>query len=302
MPLKVLAVALWALTSTALAREPDRWIDLWTGTAPGETTHDTGEVLPPREGENPPATRITGITRPRIGWFEAPEERLSGAAMLVFPGGGYNYVVSDKEGSEAAEWLNSLGISAGVVLYRTKLAEPGDEPEWSRSVQDGQRAVRCIRSQVASLHIDPDRIGVLGFSAGGRTAALVATRFETTEYEKVDGLDDLSCRPDLCLLMYPWQLANESGTGLVSEVTVTRDTPPTFLVHAHDDSVTPLSSVQLYATLLAHKVPAELHVYDNGGHGYGLRPVADSSVDTWPARAADWLSRQGWTAVPDSAP
>jgi acetyl esterase/lipase len=290
----VLLLVLVADTTTS-AREPDRVIDVWTALAPGETTCDPGTEMPRRAKENPPATRITGITQPRIMWFDPPAERRSGAAVLVFPGGGYNYVVADKEGAEVAEWLNGLGIAAGVVHYRTKRMPP-DEPLWTRPVQDGQRAIRRVRRYATEWGVNPERIGVIGFSAGGNAAGLLATRFETPAYERIDAADDLSCRPDLCLLLYPWRLVDESTGGLAPEVTVSEQAPPTFLTHAHDDSVTVLSSIAFYTALKRHKVPGELHVYAQGGHGYGLRPVEGSDVDTWPDRAAAWLTLQGWTA------
>ena len=271
------------------AREPDRVVDLWPGPAPGESTRQPGDVLPRRPDEDPPATRITNITQPLLEIYE-PAQR-NGAAMLILPGGGYNYVVQDKEGSEAAAWLNGLGITGCVLRYRTK--DGSDRPPWERPVQDAQRAVSLLRSRAADWELDADQIGILGFSAGGQAAALVATRFQQRAYAAGDDIDSASCRPDFALLVYPWQLVNVDTGNLKDELTVTSGTPPTFLVHAHDDSASSLSSVLLYAALKEHGVAAELHIYETGGHGYGLRPVADSDVDTWPSRAEEWLRRRG---------
>ncbi|MEZ6066947.1 MAG: alpha/beta hydrolase [Planctomycetaceae bacterium] len=281
------------------AREPDRIVDLWPDLAPGETTRDVGHPRPQRANEIPPATRVEAITRPQLWWYDPPAGQRSGAAVLVFPGGGYNYVVVDKEGSEVAEWLNSLGIAAGVVRYRSKAASWEEAAFWSRPVQDGQRAVRLVRTHAKQWGLDANRIGVLGFSAGGNAAALVSTRFDHPEYQAIDDIDAASPRPDACLLLYPWRLVNSTADGLAEEVTVSPQTPASFLVHAHDDGVTSLSSVYFYTALKRLNLPAELHIYANGGHGYGLRPVEDSDVDTWPDRAATWLEQVGWTVPQD---
>ncbi len=270
--------------------------DIWQDLAPGETTRNTGEALPRRPNEDPPATRIARITRPQLHMFAPPAEKNSGAAVLIFPGGAYNYVVADKEGSETAEWLSGLGITAFVVHYRTKPKTPaGEAPLWLRPVQDGERAVRLVRQRAKEWGIEPDRIGVIGFSAGGQAAALVATRFEKSDYEPIDDTDRLSARPDFCLLIYPWRIADEKAGGLIDAVTVTKATPPTFLVHAHNDGATSLSSVYFYTALKKLGIPAELHIYETGGHGYGMRPVKNSNVQTWPARAAGWLKQRELT-------
>jgi acetyl esterase/lipase len=166
-----------------------------------------------------------------------------------------------------------------------------------RPLQDGQRAVSLVREQAGKWGLKPTRIGVIGFSAGGQAAALVTTRFNERAYEAVDAIDDISCRPDFSLLVYPWQLVDDTGT-LKDFITITPQTPPTFLVHTHDDVHTSLSSVQYYSAMKKLKLPAELHVYNNGGHGYGMRPVENSNVDTWPARAADWMSQRGLLTAP----
>jgi len=277
------------LCATVSAREPDRVVDLWSGLAPGETTRHAGDALPRRADENPPATRIEKITLPQLEIYEPA--RPNGVAVVIMPGGAYNYVVRDKEGSEPAEWLNGLGITAGVLRYRTK--DETDRPLWERPVEDGQRAISLIRARADEWKLDPTKIGLLGFSAGGQAAAMVETRFDQREYEASDAIDSVSCRPDFALLIYPWKLVNDDTGRLKDELTVSADTPPTFLVHAHDDAATSLSSVLFYAALKQQGVMSELHVYETGGHGYGLRPVKGSVVNTWPDRAADWLRTRG---------
>ena len=281
------------LSQTASAREPDRVIDVWPDLAPGESTKNTGETLPRRPNENPPATRVARITKPTLHIYNPPEGKANGTAVVILPGGGYNYVVTDKEGSEAAEWLNGLGITAFVLHYRTKPKEGwGDDPAWLRPVQDGQRAISYIRQDAKKLGVSSDRIGVIGFSAGGQAAAMIATRFEKRDYKAADKTDDVSCRPDFAVLVYPWRIADEKAGGLIKEVTVTKDTPPTLLIHAHNDSATSLSSIYFYTAMKKLRLPCELHIYETGGHGYGMRPVKGSQIHTWPNRATDWLKQR----------
>ena len=177
-----------------------------------------------------------------------------------------------------------------MLWYRTKdgSAASKNDPA-QRPLQDIQRAIRIVRSRAESLRIDPKRIGVLGFSAGGQLAALATTRFESPSYQAGDEVDSLSCRPDFSMLVYPWRLLDESTGQLSSRFPIGEQTPPTLLIHAHNDSATSLSSIQFYIQMKKHKRPAELHIYSTGGHGYGMRPVANSNVDSWPERAADWL-------------
>lgn len=286
-----------AAAGFAAAREPDAVIDIWPGLAPGETTADTGATLPRRPDENPPATRVKDITRPQLHvYLPSNQSSHSGAAVLILPGGGYNYVVRDKDGSEAAQWLNGLGIAGFVVHYRTKREDAGQlDPSLpahsERPLQDAQRAASLVRSRAAEWKLDPSRIGVLGFSAGGQAAALLSTRFDRRAYEPIDAVDQTSCRPDFSMLVYPWRLWDEKTGALSDAFPVSTSTPPAFLVHAHDDSATSLSSVFYYAALRRHGVSGELHIYKSGGHGYGMRPVDGSSVDTWTDRAEDWLRR-----------
>lgn len=286
------------LLGSAEAREPDAVIDLWQNQAPGETTRETGTKLARRATENPPATRVKDITRPQLHVFQPAADKRNGAAILILPGGGYNYVVTDKEGSEAAEWLNELGITAFVVHYRTKQKTPSAQkdaklPAFSeRPLQDGQRALSLVRKRAAEWGVKPDQIGVIGFSAGGQAAALVTTRFNERAYKPTDAIDKVSCRPDFSLLVYPWRLIDDK-TGTLNEVfTVSKSTPPTFLAHAHNDGATPLSSILFYTALKKNGVGSELHIYETGGHGYGMRPVENSNVDTWTDRAEDWLRQR----------
>lgn len=271
-------------------------IPIWPGLAPGETTSNRGEQLPRMPNENPPATRIHRITTPTLTYFPAAQP--TGSAVVICPGGGFARVVVDKEGTEIAEWLNELGISAFVLRYRTKSEQPGDVG-WARPLQDLQRALSFVRSRAKDYQINPRQLGVVGFSAGGQLAGRSLLLGKELTYPRVDEVDDVSSRPNFGLLLYPWNL-HRDGTGELAEgLTVPADCPPTFLLHTDDDRVTSLSSVAFYLALKRRGIPAELHIHATGGHGYGLRPVADSLVDTWPQTAAHWLRQRGW-AQPSS--
>ncbi len=285
----LLALALIAFLPLSLfAEEPDQVLLPWNeAMPPGETALSRGEAIPPRPTEKPPATRITKITQPTIEVYSPPADKRTGAAVLIFPGGGYNYCVTDKEGSEPARWLNGQGITAFVLKYRTK--NGSSDAAWKRPLQDAQRSLSLVRSRAAEWGLKPDRIGVMGFSAGGQLAALTATRFDERSYEPVDDIEKTSCRPDFALLIYPWNLWDAKAEKLIPDLTLTERIPPTFLLHTHDDGSTSLGPVFFYAALKQRKIPAELHVYQAGGHGYGLRPVAGTTIDTWPDRAAAWL-------------
>ena len=265
-------------------------VQVWPGLAPGETSDAEGEAQPPRPGESPPVTRVVGIRRPTLDVFLP--EKPNGQAVLILPGGGFAKVVPDKEGSEAAPWLNSLGIATIVLRYRTNEVIPKSEPAWKRPLQDAQRSLRLIRANAEKWSIDPAKVGVLGFSAGGQVASILHTAEEAAAYEAIDAVDKQSCKPAFSLLIYPWRVYDEAADALLSEIKITKTTPQAFIVHTHDDRSSSLGAVLIYAGLKKHNIPAELHVYVNGGHGYGMRPVTGSQIGTWPDRATEWLKLQ----------
>lgn len=266
-------------------------LSVWPDLAPGETSRETGTTQPNRPGENPPVTRVTNIRRPTIDVFLP--EKPNGSAVLVLPGGGFAKVVPDKEGSEAAPWLNAYGIAVFVLRYRTNEVIPKDEPAWRRPLQDSQRALRIIRANADEWSIKRDRVGVLGFSAGGQVASILHTANGVGHYEELDAVDKQSCRPDFSLLIYPWNVLDSKTGELINPIKVTEKSPPAFIVHTHDDRSSSLGSVLIYTGLKRHNIAAELHVYGNGGHGYGMRAVKNSDIGTWPDRAAEWLLRRG---------
>lgn len=265
---------------------------LWPPTSANKLTSEVGRILPARENENPPAVRITDIETPFMKRFDPPVDKVNGASVVIVPGGAYRYAVVGKEGAEIADWFNRLGVTAFVLYYRTPTN--GLDDDWVKPVQDAQRAVRLIRSHAKDWNLDPNRVGIIGFSAGGNAAAIASTKMDVQhKEEKQDKIDEVSARPDFTMLIYPWKLLNEEGTGLRDEVAVDKNTPPTLLIHAHNDGVTSLSSIEFYKSMKRLGLLAELHIYESGGHGYGLRKVKGANVHTWPKRAESWMQVRG---------
>ena len=289
--LGMLLVCLSATVAEAAGDLSGVSIPVWPRLAPGETSDDIGIAQPPRDGEEPPVTRVVNIRKPTIDVFLA--ENPNGAAVVVLPGGGFAKVVPDKEGSEAAPWLNAHGVSVFVVRYRTNEVTPQDEPAWRRPLQDGQRAIRLLRANAEKWHINKNQVGILGFSAGGQVASILHTADGVAAYDALDNVDKQSCRPDFSLLIYPWNVYDAKTQKLLPQIQLSAKSPPAFIVHTHDDRSSSMGSVLIYAGLKQHNVQAELHVYGNGGHGYGMRSVKNSDIGTWPARASDWLVRHG---------
>jgi acetyl esterase/lipase len=266
------------------AAEP---LNVWPDLAPGETSRETGEVQPFRASDVPPVTRVSAIRLPTFTVHLAAKP--NGTGVVILPGGGFGKVVPDKEGTEAAAWLNRHGVSAFVLSYRTKLAKT--DPGWVRPLQDAQRLLSLVRARADQWGLKKDRIGLLGFSAGGNVAARLLSAEETRSYDRVDKVDDVPCRPDFAMLVYPWTIYDSKTDDLVEGVKVPPTCPPTFIAHTDDDRSSSLGAVLFYAGLKRLKIPSELHVYGNGGHGYGLRPITDSEISSWPGHAAHWLNR-----------
>ncbi len=263
-------------------------IKIWPDLAPNETSRDPGTALPTKPGEVMPITRVSGVRCPTMKVYPA-KNNPCGAAVLILPGGGFTYVVPDLEGSEAAPWLNELGITVFVLNYRTKEAVMPGEPNWQRPLQDTQRAMRWIRHEAKRWQIQTDRIGLLAFSAGGQVGAIAHARGDQATYDAIDEMDKQSCKPDFSMLIYPWQMIDAKTNELLEPIRITDQSSPAFIVHTHDDASSSIGAAKLYIALKQQKVPAELHVYQNGGHGYGLRDRPDSVISTWPARATEWL-------------
>ena len=286
----------WGFGSPVRGADP-LTIPLWSDSPPRETT-----TLPPEQDTTKPSDnliagrrliRLGNISRPTITIYKPEPARDTGAAVMVCPGGGYNILAWDLEGTEVCEWLNSIGVTAVLLKYRVP-ARPGIERHelpW----QDAQRALGIVRHRAVEFGLDPQRIGVLGFSAGAHLAALVGNRFEPRAYDPLDAADAVSCRPDFMLLIYPGYLADKANGDRVPELVQPAPgrTPPAFLTMAQDDPVRVENVLSYYTALQRAGVPAELHVYPKGGHGYGLRRT-DNPVTHWPDRAAEWLKAGGW--------
>ena len=297
----VFTVSLALAASLFSAESPIR---LWPAQAPGEA-----KTLPPEADVTKPTDRLVNgerivrlgnVSDPTITVFRPDPAKNTGAAVVVCPGGGYSILAIGLEGEEVCEWLNSIGATGVLLKYRVPARE--GRKRHDAPLQDAQRAIGLVRHRARELGIDPRRIGVLGFSAGGHLAAVASNQHETRTYPRVDEADDVSCRPDFAVLIYPAYLTlKDQNDALAPEVPVkaTR-TPPTFIAMTQDDSVRVETALFYYLALKNAGVKAEMHLYPEGGHGYGLRRTAQT-VTTWPDRVEDWMRAQGWlgnTALP----
>ena len=300
-PSTLLILAMIAVTcafARAEAAAPAGPIPLWPGAvAPG----DKGDIGPEtNKTPDDPVVRLVNVTRPTITVFRPPPDKDTGAAVIVCPGGGYNVLAWNKEGTDICDWLNATGVTAVLLKYRVP-RRAGLEKH-AAPLQDLQRATGIVRRRAQEWGIDPARVGVMGFSAGGHLSAALCTNFERRMYERVDAADDESCRPDFALLIYPFYLTPDDDPAKLSpEIPVGERTPPAFIVMTQDDRV---HYAYAYALALKNaKVPAELHIYARGGHGYGMRAKA-GAVSAWPRLAAEWLKANGWltASAPPAAP
>jgi acetyl esterase/lipase len=255
-------------------------IYLWPGRVPGENTEKREPVIALSRNDN--VMRIAEITNPAIQVFPADQAKANNAAVIVCPGGGYNILAYDKEGTEIAEWLNRQGITAFVLQYRVPQRKEG-------ALQDLQRALRLVRSDAMKWDIDPEKIGVIGFSAGGSLCARAGTFFNKRTYTPVDKTDSLSGKPSFAMLIYPAYLDQGQGLTLTPELQLNSETPPMFIFQTADDTHGN-SALVMAGALRKMTIPVELHLMAEGGHGYGLRPGI-VAAETWPLLAEKWLSK-----------
>jgi acetyl esterase/lipase len=273
-------------------------IPLWPGMAPGdtETLQEIANTSKPndRNVAGRPVQRSGNVSQPTLTFYPARGVTAAAPAVMICPGGGYNILAWDLEGVEVAEWLNGIGVHAFILKYRVP-ARKG-RPRYEAPLQDAQRAMGIIRSRAANWKVDPDKVGVLGFSAGGHLSATVSCHDATRTYPAVDEADKINSRPNFTVLVYPAYLVDKTNYAQVSpELTVSPATPPTLIVQTQDDSIPVESSIGYYLALKAAKVPVELHLYSKGGHGYGLRETTDP-VTRWPQLAGRWLQTIGVTS------
>lgn len=282
-----LSLVLFFVTATLAAAEPVE-LKLWPNDVPGESNEpDEMKIQPGADG----ILRITYVGDPTITVYRPPTETNNGCAVVICPGGAYNILAWDLEGTEVAEWLNSIGVTGIVLKYRVPRRDK--EQPHKAPLQDAQRAIRVTRENADAWGIDPERVGILGFSAGGNLTVMAGTHWDETTYEKVDSTDTLSCRPDFMVPVYAAYLGAKNDPWALSPlVRVTDKTPPTFMAVTLDDAHRGAQAALLLVELKKAGVPAELHVYATGGHGYGLRP-SDDPVCDWPQRCADWMRSSG---------
>jgi len=283
----------WILAHAALclADSTRTTTEVWPGKPPGEVgsvAEETAKTVTQPDGTTVVAS-LTNVSKPTLTVCRPEDAKNTGVAVLVFPGGGYTNLAWDHEGEQVARWLNSIGVTAALLKYRVPRREgtPKENPP-IQALMDAQRAISLVRSKAADWGVDPKRIGVLGFSAGGHLAAWSATSFDKRAYDQIDQSDQASCRPDFAVMIYPGMLVKRDTAELSPTIRLTPQTPPCFFAHAGDDRVSPENSVMMYLALKRVGVPAELHIYASGGHGFGMRPTGKPAA-TWPQRCEDWL-------------
>jgi acetyl esterase/lipase len=280
---------LFLLTSAPVlsAADPITW-NLWPGEAPGETV-----TLPPesfrtndnRQTAGKPVSRLQNVSVPTLTIYKPDPKIDTGSSIMIAPGGGFTILAYDKEGTEVAEWANSIGMTAIVLKYRVPGNVHNPDKPWLPAAQDGQRAMSLVKSRSDEVGIDPDRIGIMGFSAGGAPVmytALVSNRL----YESVDSHDEHEFRPAFAAPIY-------SGWWMPEGANLSEDTPPFFMVITYDDKDRSVGLAETFIALKKAKVSAEMHIYSEGGHGYGLRRT-DKPVTSWNDRMEEWLRLKGF--------
>lgn len=276
-------VVLLAHVHAVRGEEKPLVLDLWPGQAPGEKGDLGAEKMDGKQGSR----QLTNVSRPTITVYRPSADKNIGAAVVIAPGGGYRILAWDHEGEDVAAWLNSLGVTGVLLKYRV----PRRPDNAKAALQDAQRALSLTRSKATEWGINAKRIGMLGFSAGGHLTAAASTNFNERSYEVVDQADKASCRPDFAVMIYSGGVVRTDGE-MDPGIKFTKECPPSFFAHAGDDKVSPENSVQMYLALKRLNVPAELHIYASGGHGFGMRKN-NNPTSTWPQRCEDWMRNLG---------
>lgn len=308
--MRLLIVAVWLVVASCdLLAQASAWqpspghtqVPIWPGAAPDaqpvrgpETSTTQNDHLVAGQ----PWTYVERVSQPTMTVY-SPTGNNTGAAVVVFPGGGYGILAIDLEGTEVCDWLTAKGITCVLLKYRVpgNRLEPksGPYPQSPMALEDAQRTVGLVRFHAAEWHIDPHKVGVLGFSAGGHLVAAISTHFEKRLYKAVDAADQESCRPDFGVVLYPGHMLENTSREfeLNPFIPVAGNTPPTFLLQAEDDPVDPVkNSLVYYAALKKAGVPVEMHLYTQGGHAFGLRRTR-FSVTAWPQLVETWLASIG---------
>lgn len=267
------------------AQEPAT-LPLWPNGAPGSEGQTSAEVVKDVSGNSGILSRqVSNIHNPSLIVYLPPKDKANGAAVIIAPGGGHQFLSIDLEGHEVAKWLNSIGVAGIILKYRLARSPNSPYKVEEHAGADGLRSVRVVRARAKEWGIDPARIGFMGFSAGGEVASLVETRFDSGKPDAADPVERQSSRPDFVVLGYPGTRADN--------VHIRPDTPSTFLIQAYDDRIGSERSAEYFLLLKKAGVPAELHIYRRGGHGFGMR---DRKIPTssWPARLQDWMQDSGY--------
>ncbi|MBT5062539.1 MAG: alpha/beta hydrolase [Verrucomicrobia bacterium] len=297
----IVVLVLFSFAATTILRSAEsreqglEVIRLWKTTPPAPNMELTGEIDTTKPDSDLVADRrvirLGNVSSPTLTVHRPDQDKSNGTSVVICPGGGHYILAWDLEGTEVAGWLNELGVTAFILKYRVP-SRDREGRRWISAVQDAQRAVSAVRHQAEYLNIDPERIGILGFSAGGETAALTAY-LNVRQYAQRDAVDQASHLPDFNILIYPAGLVNKNKTGLPDHIQIHEKSPSTFMAHAFDDRVPVEGCLFLMHALKNMGVASELHIYAQGGHGYGLRKTK-SPVTTWDHRCADWMRSQGW--------
>lgn len=288
---KLLAAFCMMLAPFFLVAQNSGPIRLWPNGAPGEIANglpekDNTKPTDARPGDRS-VIRLTNVSDPTITIYSPAKESNSGAAVIVCPGGGYSILAMDIEGTEICDYLNSIGITAVLLKYRVP-AKLG-QPRYQAPLQDAQRALGWIRFNANKWGIDTGRIGIMGFSAGGHLSATASTNYNKRTYDAIDAADQTSCRPNFVVLVYPAYLTmKDDGDKVAPELFINNNTPPTLLIQTEDDPVRVEGSLFYYLALKKEKVPAEMHLYAAGGHGYGMRKTG-TGIATWPKQMKEWF-------------
>ena len=287
-----LIFSLIILLVNGLSAQAGDHIRVWPGEAPDEPVGIEAKKAKAVTGSDG-VIRIPYVDTPELFYFPAPPDKTTGTCIIVCPGGGYGKLAWNKEGTEIATWLNGLGVEAVVLKYRVPRRDREKPHPWP--LQDLQRSIRIVRSKATEWKINVDRVGVMGFSAGGHLCAMASSYYGESFYKAIDSIDKLDPRPSFVSLIYPAYLGNarKDANTLDSLVKIDVKTPPTFIAITHDDGDRAIFAALYYAELKRNRVSAELHVYSKGGHGYGLRP-SPNPVSSWPTRMEDWMRSSGW--------
>ena len=281
----------------ARAADPLPVLDVWPKGAPGEKLDIGDEKVTTAKGRDA-ITSITNVSKPTLTIYRPAKEKNTGAAVVIAPGGGYNNLAWEHEGTMVGEWLQSIGVTGVLVKYRVprRADSPKGDPPLG-ALQDAQRAISLTRSKAKEWGIDPARIGMLGFSAGGHLTAWAATNSDTRSYDPLDDADKVSCRPDFAVLIYPGGMVSKENKELLApEIRVSKDTPPCFFALAYNDNGPLDGSLKMMSALKKAGVTAEMHVYSGGGHGFGMR-AGEKPHATWPKRCEEWMRTEGFLTM-----